>query len=179
MRHFTVTAAALAAAMAATPALAAGAGQRTEAYQPGVQTQAQAPGQVQGQQQAGQGTQLFVGPESVRMIQQSLKDKGHYDADVDGIWGPQSEAALRDFQQQQGMPATGNLTLGAIDALGFDLQQLAQAEQEGQPQQATIPGAQPGAQPGEQPGAQQERFQREQPGMEQQQGQPGGQPGQR
>lgn len=55
--------------------------------------------------------------QTVRQVQQALKDKGH-DLQVDGIMGPQTQAALRDFQQQQGMQGSGNLNQQTLSALG-------------------------------------------------------------
>jgi Putative peptidoglycan binding domain len=46
-------------------------------------------------------------PEQVKAVQQALKEKGHDTGDVDGKMGPKTEAALRDFQQKQGLKATG------------------------------------------------------------------------
>jgi peptidoglycan hydrolase-like protein with peptidoglycan-binding domain len=43
----------------------------------------------------------------VKAMQQALKDKGHDPGAVDGEMGPKTEAALRDYQQKEGLPATG------------------------------------------------------------------------
>ena len=45
--------------------------------------------------------------EQVRAVQQALKDKGHDPGEVDGAMGPKTEAALRDYQQKEGLKATG------------------------------------------------------------------------
>lgn len=45
--------------------------------------------------------------EQVKAVQQALKDKGHDPGEVDGAMGPKTEAALRDFQQKEGLKATG------------------------------------------------------------------------
>lgn len=44
----------------------------------------------------------------VKRMQQALKDKGHDPGAVDGEMGPKTEAALRDYQQKEGLTATGN-----------------------------------------------------------------------
>jgi peptidoglycan hydrolase-like protein with peptidoglycan-binding domain len=41
--------------------------------------------------------------------QQILKSKGYYSGEVDGLNGPQTEAALTHFQQDQGLPVNGEL----------------------------------------------------------------------
>ena len=46
--------------------------------------------------------------EQVKAVQQALKDKGHDPGAVDGEMGPKTEAALRDYQQKEGLTATGN-----------------------------------------------------------------------
>lgn len=43
----------------------------------------------------------------VKAVQQALKDKGHDPGAVDGEMGPKTEAALRDYQQKEGLTATG------------------------------------------------------------------------
>jgi peptidoglycan hydrolase-like protein with peptidoglycan-binding domain len=45
--------------------------------------------------------------EQVKAVQQALKDKGHDPGEVDGAMGPKTEAALRDYQQKEGLKATG------------------------------------------------------------------------
>ena len=46
--------------------------------------------------------------QQVKAVQQALKDKGHDPGAVDGEMGPKTEAALRDYQQKEGLTATGN-----------------------------------------------------------------------
>ena len=48
-----------------------------------------------------------AGREQVKAVQQALKDKGHDPGEVDGAMGPKTEAALRDYQQKEGLKATG------------------------------------------------------------------------
>jgi peptidoglycan hydrolase-like protein with peptidoglycan-binding domain len=44
---------------------------------------------------------------TTRAVQQALKDGGHDPGEVDGAMGPKTQAALRDFQQKEGLNATG------------------------------------------------------------------------
>jgi peptidoglycan hydrolase-like protein with peptidoglycan-binding domain len=46
-------------------------------------------------------------PEHLKIVQQALKDRGHDPGAVDGEMGPKTEAALRDYQQKEGLNATG------------------------------------------------------------------------
>ncbi len=57
--------------------------------------------------------------ETVRELQQALNEAGH-DIDVDGIWGPETQSALREFQQEQGMEATGEPDEQTLAMLGVD-----------------------------------------------------------
>ncbi len=51
-------------------------------------------------------------------IQTALAQSGHYQGRIDGIAGPQTEAAIRSFQQERGLPVTGQITADTADALG-------------------------------------------------------------
>jgi peptidoglycan hydrolase-like protein with peptidoglycan-binding domain len=62
--------------------------------------------------------------EQVRKVQQQLSEKGH-DVTADGVWGSQTEQALKDFQQAQGIEATGELNPQTLAALGIDEAQAA------------------------------------------------------
>jgi peptidoglycan hydrolase-like protein with peptidoglycan-binding domain len=57
----------------------------------------------------------------VREIQQALDKKGFKAGRVDGKWGPESEAALKDFQKSQNMPANGQLDQMTMTALGLNM----------------------------------------------------------
>jgi hypothetical protein len=52
-----------------------------------------------------------------RMIQSDLRRLGYYAGPVDGIFGPDSQAAMRRLQHELGVPLTGNLTPGQITQL--------------------------------------------------------------
>jgi hypothetical protein len=43
------------------------------------------------------------GADSIKAVQQALKDKGHDPGEVDGAMGPKTRAALRDYQQKEGL----------------------------------------------------------------------------
>lgn len=57
-------------------------------------------------------------PQVVRSVQQALKQKGYDVGSVDGQMGPNTENALRQFQQAQGISQTGNLDQQTLSALG-------------------------------------------------------------
>jgi peptidoglycan hydrolase-like protein with peptidoglycan-binding domain len=45
----------------------------------------------------------------VEAMQTQLTELGAYSGMVDGIWGPESDAAIAAFQEREGLPATGRL----------------------------------------------------------------------
>jgi hypothetical protein len=60
----------------------------------------------------------MAGAETVRDAQEALRDKGFDVGPIDGIVGPRTQAALREFQQKEGLQASGRLdqqTLAALD----------------------------------------------------------------
>jgi peptidoglycan hydrolase-like protein with peptidoglycan-binding domain len=59
-------------------------------------------------------------PEQVKAVQQALKDKGHDAGDIDGKMGPKTQAALRDFQQKEGLKATGRADAETMAKLGVE-----------------------------------------------------------
>jgi peptidoglycan hydrolase-like protein with peptidoglycan-binding domain len=84
-----------------------------------------------GQQQAGsQGNQQQAksqggqqaeaqSPELVKQAQQALKDKGLNAGPVDGQWGPQTQQAVKVYQQQNQIQATGQLDRQTLASLGI------------------------------------------------------------
>lgn len=70
--------------------------------------------------QAGKaGAETAKGAEQVRAIQQALEEKGHTPGDIDGIMGPKTRAALRQFQTAEGMEPTGRPDAKTLTALGL------------------------------------------------------------
>ena len=60
-----------------------------------------------------------AGAESIKAVQQALKDKGHDPGTVDGAMGPKTEAALRDYQQKEGLPRVERRVIGHRNLEGF------------------------------------------------------------
>jgi len=67
-------------------------------------------------------------PDLVRSAQQALKDKGFDVGTVDGQIGPNTQSALRNFQQAQGLPQSGNLDQQTLSALGVDHNQASSGQ---------------------------------------------------
>lgn len=59
--------------------------------------------------------------ETIKEVQQALKDKGHDPGAIDGIMGQQTQAALRDFQKKNNVKATGVLDDETGQKLGVSL----------------------------------------------------------
>jgi peptidoglycan hydrolase-like protein with peptidoglycan-binding domain len=57
--------------------------------------------------------------EYLRKVQQTLNGKGYDAGKVDGKWGPRTSAALRKFQGDHGIEATGRIDAQTITALGI------------------------------------------------------------
>ncbi len=58
--------------------------------------------------------------EQVRAAQQALKDKGHDPGSIDGVMGPKTQSALKDYQKAQGLKETGRLDAETMAKLGVD-----------------------------------------------------------
>lgn len=57
--------------------------------------------------------------EQIQDAQQSLRQEGH-PVSIDGIWGPQTAQAVRQFQQENGLDVTGSLDSETLAALDVD-----------------------------------------------------------
>jgi peptidoglycan hydrolase-like protein with peptidoglycan-binding domain len=82
----------------------------------------QAPPQAEGDRAVQEASPQEQGSqnEQVRSAQQALQQKGHYSGAIDGIAGPQTEAAVREFQEIQGLEVTGKLDDETLKRLGIE-----------------------------------------------------------
>jgi peptidoglycan hydrolase-like protein with peptidoglycan-binding domain len=55
----------------------------------------------------------------VKALQRELSARGLYQDQIDGVVGPKTRSALRNFQTQQGIAASGDLDTRSADALGL------------------------------------------------------------
>jgi peptidoglycan hydrolase-like protein with peptidoglycan-binding domain len=58
------------------------------------------------------------GDGTVRKAQVALNGRGYNVGAVDGRWGPNTESAVRRFQEKNGLTATGTLDSSTLSALG-------------------------------------------------------------
>jgi peptidoglycan hydrolase-like protein with peptidoglycan-binding domain len=70
----------------------------------------------------------------IRSAQQALNDQGFDAGAVDGIYGPHTRSAVRDFQQAKGITQNGNLDRETLAKLGV-LDEESNASSNGQPSQ--------------------------------------------
>ena len=63
--------------------------------------------------------QMTLSRTELRQVQQKLNDTGFDAGQVDGMWGPNTQAALRNFQQARGLEATGRPNEQTLNALGI------------------------------------------------------------
>lgn len=61
---------------------------------------------------------LYVDSETVRQVQKILNDRGFRTGGVDGRMGPQTQAALVNFQRAEKLQPTGKLDKQTLAALG-------------------------------------------------------------
>lgn len=59
-----------------------------------------------------------LAPATVRMLQHSLIQGGYAIDAADGIWGPKTTAAVREFQRMKGLEPTGTADAKTLAALG-------------------------------------------------------------
>ncbi|HKA34142.1 MAG TPA: peptidoglycan-binding domain-containing protein [Candidatus Binatia bacterium] len=64
---------------------------------------------------------MAASSEEIQKLQQALKDRGQDPGTVNGVMTPQTQQALRNFQAQQGLNATGTLDAQSRTALGLGL----------------------------------------------------------
>lgn len=57
--------------------------------------------------------------QQVKAMQEALKEKGYDPGSIDGAMGPRTTAALREFQQAEGLRVTGRLDAGTRSRLGI------------------------------------------------------------
>jgi len=69
--------------------------------------------------------------EQIKGAQERLKVAGHDPGSVDGVWGPQTESAVRAYQQQHGLPVSGARDEATRTALGLTTAQRLPASRPG------------------------------------------------
>jgi murein L,D-transpeptidase YcbB/YkuD len=76
-------------------------------------------GTASGETQEVQHEYQKLSQEQVKHMQHLLNKQGHNAGPEDGIMGPKTKKALKDFQTSQGIPATGKPDMKTLNALGM------------------------------------------------------------
>ncbi len=64
--------------------------------------------------------QTNLSQEQIMDIQRDLRDDGLYQGPIDGIWGPNSSTALRQYQMNNDLEATGALDTNTLSKFDID-----------------------------------------------------------
>lgn len=91
----------------------------TDPAKPG-QTDAAKPDKADAAKGARKGQPAAGNKQQLRAAQEVLKDQGMYEGEVDGLMGPKTQAALREFQKKEGLRETGRLDQQTMTKLGVD-----------------------------------------------------------
>ncbi|MPZ77561.1 MAG: BON domain-containing protein [Deltaproteobacteria bacterium] len=75
---------------------------------------------AQGRSGDDMGGQAGASKDNVKEVQEALTDKGHDPGKIDGIMGPNTRAALRAFQKQNNLEASGTIDAKTASALGVE-----------------------------------------------------------
>jgi len=87
---------------------------------------------------------------STAVLQQTLKLAGYWDGEVDGIWSDELTEALKDFQEDLGVPATGKVDSATIAAFQEALEKAGEATPEPSAAPSEAPSSEaPSAEPTE------------------------------
>ena len=65
-------------------------------------------------------TTTNLSTEQVRQVQTRLNQMGYYSGNIDGVWGSDTQSALRNFQQSKNLQVTGQLNDQTARALGVE-----------------------------------------------------------
>lgn len=66
-------------------------------------------------------TVTLTSREQTQEMQRALRARNLYQGPIDGVWGPKTEGAVRNFQTQTGLEPTGTLNDATASALGMSL----------------------------------------------------------
>jgi peptidoglycan hydrolase-like protein with peptidoglycan-binding domain len=61
----------------------------------------------------------LMNQDSIKKLQETLRDKGYYSGKVDGVLGSQTRAGIRQYQKSENLPVTGRLDGQTSGKLGI------------------------------------------------------------
>lgn len=65
-----------------------------------------------------EGVAAFVIKNEIKKMQETLRLKGHYRGNIDGVFGLRTRASLRAYQKAENLPVTGQVDIRTADRLG-------------------------------------------------------------
>lgn len=65
-----------------------------------------------------EGVAVFVVKNEIKKVQETLRNKGHYEGKVDGVFGLRTRAGIRAYQKAENLPITGQVDTRTADGLG-------------------------------------------------------------
>jgi peptidoglycan hydrolase-like protein with peptidoglycan-binding domain len=65
-----------------------------------------------------------IGPQTTRAVQHQLRHAGFYGGPIDGVWGPNTRAAMAAYQRRNGFAVTGEPDRDTLIALGLRPEQF-------------------------------------------------------
>jgi hypothetical protein len=60
-----------------------------------------------------------VSRQMIRNVQQTLRQNGDYNAQVDGVWGPMTESGVRKWQQAHNLNANGEIDVATLQSMNI------------------------------------------------------------
>lgn len=58
-----------------------------------------------------------IDQDDVKQVQQALRNKGYYNGPIDGIPGDKTRSGVKEFQQDEDLPATGRINAATLERL--------------------------------------------------------------
>jgi peptidoglycan hydrolase-like protein with peptidoglycan-binding domain len=58
-----------------------------------------------------------IDEDDVKVVQQALLERGYYDGPIDGIPGDRTRSSVKEFQQDEELPATGRINAATLEKL--------------------------------------------------------------
>jgi peptidoglycan hydrolase-like protein with peptidoglycan-binding domain len=77
------------------------------------------PRSAPGSDSSKKGVTAFVIKNEIRKMQETLRDKGHYEGRVDGVFGLRTRAGISAYQRAEHLPITGQVDTRTADGLGL------------------------------------------------------------
>jgi peptidoglycan hydrolase-like protein with peptidoglycan-binding domain len=63
--------------------------------------------------------QQAVTPDTIRQVQQTLQQQNMYRGQIDGVWGPRTQAGVRAYQQKNNLGSSGQLDQQTLASLNI------------------------------------------------------------